>query len=119
MVSMPEEPDDPKETGDDDEAFKTLRGPLTGNDPEEPSYFAYRATLRVFGSIQNLDEITRTLGLVPTHVHHRGELRHPSAKAYDRDMWLYEAPVRSLNRFTFTSMRYGRRSVTRRDISWI
>jgi hypothetical protein len=93
MVAMPEEPDDPTESGNDDKGAKTLRGFLTSNDLEAPIYFAYRATLRIFGSIQNLDEITQTLGLVPTHVHQRGELRHPSAKPYDKDMWLYEAPV--------------------------
>jgi hypothetical protein len=48
-----------------DEGYQTLQGLLTGEDPEEPIYFAYRATLRTFGTIPNLDEVSQNLGLTP------------------------------------------------------
>jgi hypothetical protein len=60
----------------------------------EPAYFYYSASLRIFGAIPDLENITRTLGLRPTHSHHRGELRGPGAGGlYEHDVWLYEAPV--------------------------
>ena len=42
-----------------DKTFKTLRGFLEGDEPEVEIYFAYSATLRIFGEIPDLDEITR------------------------------------------------------------
>src|SRR5436309_28201 len=67
---------------------------------EEPSssegreyYFNFRASLRIFGEIADLDEISRVLGLSPTHVHRRGERRFPQSRAYVHDMWSYTAPV--------------------------
>ena len=60
---------------------------------DEPSYFCYSATLRIFGSIPDLDEITRNLGLDPTHVHRRGELRGLGSQCYEQDAWLYEPPI--------------------------
>lgn len=62
----------------------------TGEEPEEPLYFAYCATLRIFGAIPDLDELTRSLGIGSTHAHRR-EDRHPIP--YRHDMWNYMAPV--------------------------
>ncbi len=93
MVFMPEQPQTPTESNDD-EGYHPLRGFLTGEDPEEPIYFAFGATLRIFGTIPDLDEISRNLGLAPTHVHRRGELRHASSRPYQYDMWIYEPPVK-------------------------
>jgi hypothetical protein len=64
---------------------------LAGEEPEY--YFHFRATLRIFGQIDDLDEITQVLGLMPTHAHCRGEKRIPSAEPYDNDMWSYTIPV--------------------------
>src|ERR1035441_6052878 len=71
-----------------DEGYQSLKGFLTGEDPAEPTYFAFRATLRIFGTIPNLDEVSHALGLAPTHVHRRDELRHPSSRPYQHDMWI-------------------------------
>lgn len=81
---------EPDETDDDGKRFQTLRGFLDGEEPEEPLYFAYRATLRIFGTIPDLDELTRSLGIAPTHSHRR-EDRHPIP--YRHDKWNYMAPV--------------------------
>jgi hypothetical protein len=87
MVFMPEQPKGVPETNNAGADFPTIE------DAEEPSYFAYSASLRIFGAIPNLDEISRNLGLTPTHVHRRGESRQPSARPYLHDMWTYKAPV--------------------------
>jgi hypothetical protein len=66
------------------------------NDPQsqqEEPYFCYSATLRIFGTISRLQEITDVLGLAPTQLHHAGEVRAPGAKPYDHDFWAYEAPT--------------------------
>ena len=60
---------------------------------EEPYWFRYGATLRIFGGALDLDEVTRTLGLAPTHAHRRGERRTPGAEPYEHDMWSYHVPV--------------------------
>jgi hypothetical protein len=76
-----------------EERFRTLRGFLSGSEPEEKNYFAYSATLRISGEIPNLDEISSRLGLQPTHSHRKGEKRDPRAAGYRHDMWSYDAPV--------------------------
>lgn len=59
----------------------------------EPAWFRFSATLRVFGQGVDLDEITATLGLAPTHTHRRGDRRTPRAQPFEHDMWSYTAPV--------------------------
>jgi hypothetical protein len=66
---------------------------LDADVPEEPPYFRYSASLRIFGAIPDLDDITRNLGIHPTHIHLRGERRSPLARPYEHDMWSYRAPV--------------------------
>jgi hypothetical protein len=60
---------------------------------DEPSWFRYLADLRIFGAISDLDELTRNLGLAPTHSHRRGDRRTPVSDPYQHDMWAYRAPV--------------------------
>lgn len=74
---------------------------------EEPPYFSYSAALRVFGSISDLDQVTRNLGLNPTHAHRSGAIRSPHSKPYTQDMWMYEALWASLNHFRSISTHYG------------
>ncbi len=62
-------------------------------DGDEPTYFRYSATLRIFGTIHDLDDLTRNLGIHPSHCHRRGERRSPHAEPYEHDMWSYKAPV--------------------------
>ncbi len=60
----------------------------------EERYFAYSASLRIFGDIQDLAAITRELGVEPTSVHVKGEHRRGSEPpAYRHDTWSYQAPI--------------------------
>jgi len=74
-------------------SFRTLRGFLAGTEREEDTFFAYSATLRIAGEISNMDEISATLGLSPTHSHRKGEKRGAKAAGYRQDMWSYSTPV--------------------------
>jgi hypothetical protein len=60
---------------------------------DEPVHFRYSATLRIFGTIPHLDDITRNLGVNPTHTHRRGERRNPLSEPFKHDMWSFKAPV--------------------------
>jgi Domain of unknown function (DUF4279) len=74
-----------------------LHAPRVGSEGEEQRkeiYFAYSASLRIFGNIPDLDEITRRLGVVPSHTHRLGERRWPAEPPYKHDMWSYIAPVK-------------------------
>jgi hypothetical protein len=69
-----------------------------GSDAEEHDgeevYFAYSASLRIFGDVPDLDELTQRLGVAPTHAHRKGDLRGgPTSPLYKHDMWMYTAPV--------------------------
>jgi len=77
----------------ENDKYRTLKGFLEGDEPEEEDYFAYSATLRIFGDICNLDEITNQLGFDPTCFHRKGEKKNPDSPSYKHDMWSYEAPV--------------------------
>ena len=73
--------------------FRTLRGFLAGKEREEDTYFAYSASLRIAGEISDMDKISATLGLSPTHSHRKGERRGAKAVPYRQDMWSYSPPV--------------------------
>ena len=60
---------------------------------EENYWFYYTATLRIFGHIPNLDELTSTLGVSPTYTHRRGDRTDSRSTPYEHDMWWYLAPV--------------------------
>ena len=70
-------------------AFKTLRGFLDGGEPDEADYFAYSATLRVFGDDLDLNEITRRMGIQPTRFHWKGERQGPRSPEFRHDHWSY------------------------------
>ena len=60
---------------------------------EEP-YFRFRASLRIFGIIDDLDEISRGLGLIPTKTHRRGDPKFPHRPdTWKEDAWFYEPPI--------------------------
>jgi hypothetical protein len=64
------------------------------NVDEEPISFSYGATLRIFGQIPDLDGISRTLGLSPTHTHKLGDQRSLySPDFFEHDMWSYDSQV--------------------------
>jgi hypothetical protein len=78
----------------DEKGYRTLRAALTSSEePAEPIYFAYSATLRIFGRIPDLDELTRHLGVSPSDSHRQGERRRPESAPYQHDMWSYDAPL--------------------------
>ncbi len=61
---------------------------------EKPNpIFKFSATLRIFGDIPDLDEITTRLGLRPTNWHKRGDRKGPRSPVYKNDHWSYQAPV--------------------------
>ncbi len=62
-------------------------------DNEEPSYFAYSATLRIHGADLPLEEITNTMGVLPSHQHKVGEKSRATARAYKDDAWHFTAPL--------------------------
>ncbi len=73
--------------------YRTLRGFLYSDEPDEETYFAYSATLRIFGDINELTEITNNLGFEPTSYHKKGDRRGPKSPPYNYDMWSYKAQV--------------------------
>ena len=43
-----------------------------GTEPDEEIYFAYSASLRIFGEISSLVQISARLGVKPTNTHRKG-----------------------------------------------
>ncbi len=75
-------------------SFKTLRGFIDGEEPDEPIYFAYRASLRIFGDNLPLDEITRELGIQPTYTRRKGDRSKPTSKTvYRDDAWFFDSSL--------------------------
>jgi len=60
---------------------------------DSPFYFCHSASLRIFGDIVDLSEITRIVGVNPSYMHSKGEMRSSRAKPYEHDMWLYEPDI--------------------------
>lgn len=73
--------------------FRTLRGALSGDELAEENYFAYSASLRIFGDRLNFDEINQHLSLTPTHTHRNGDRRGPRSPSYKQDMWSYKPAI--------------------------
>ncbi len=48
---------------------------------------------RASGTIPDLDELTRRLGVEPTSAHRIGERPRPNSQPYKHDMWSFTAPV--------------------------
>jgi len=77
----------------DEKIFRTLKGFLEGQEPDEEIYFAYSAALRIFGDIGDLDAISRQLGVTPSSSYRRGDRIRPSAPPRTQDMWSYKVPL--------------------------
>jgi hypothetical protein len=73
--------------------FRTLRGALVGDEPDEENYFAYSASLRIFGDQLDFAEIQQHLGLTPTTLYRKGDRRGPRSPGYKQDMWSYKPDV--------------------------
>lgn len=74
-------------------AFRTLRGFLDGEEPDEETYFCFSATLRIHGNDVPFEEISRGLGVQPTTTHRTGERRGPKSPPYSDDAWHYSPPI--------------------------
>jgi len=70
--------------------FRTLRGAIDGEEPDEPTYFAFMASLRIHGDNLPFDEISRQLAVEPTYVHRKGERRGPKSPPYRDDAWQFQ-----------------------------
>jgi hypothetical protein len=73
--------------------FRTLKGFLTGSEPDEENYFSYSASLRIFGNIGDLNDITNNLGCEPTSFYCKGDRKGPDSPPFKHDMWSYTAPI--------------------------
>jgi hypothetical protein len=78
----------------DREGVSAPPGGSSGKGQEKAIYLAYSATLRIFGNIQDLDEITHRLGVAPTETHRKGDRRWGRLPPPKHDMWMYHAPVK-------------------------
>jgi len=58
---------------------------------DEPVFFRFRASLRIAGEGLDFDEISRTLGLTPTHQHRKGEPHGHGSRR--QDVWIFDAPI--------------------------
>ncbi len=56
-------------------------------------YFAYSATLRISGAIDDLEALSASLGLTPSHTHRRGEQTGGASPGFKDDAWHYTAPI--------------------------
>ena len=77
-----------------EKSFRTLRGFLSGSERGEETYFAYSATLRIFGDNLDMEEISARLGLQPTNSHRKGERRSNRSLGYRHDLWSYRPAVK-------------------------
>jgi Domain of unknown function (DUF4279) len=69
----------------------------SGEGREEGIYFKYSATLRIFGTIPDFDEITQRLGVTPSGAHRKGEpFRGSNLPPLNHDIWMYNAPVEEI-----------------------
>jgi hypothetical protein len=80
---MGDDPDKP-------EMFRTLRGFLNGEEPDEANYFRFSATLRIHGDDVPFEEIGQRLAVEPTHLHRKDEHRGPRSPAWRDDAWHFE-----------------------------
>lgn len=64
-----------------------------GVSEDDPVYFCFSAALRIFGEHLDIDEISRTLGIQPTHSHRKGERRNNMAPPWPHDMWSFMPPI--------------------------
>jgi len=78
----------------DDASSRIVRDSSCGEKSDEEIYFVYSASLRIFGDIPDLDEITKSLGVIPSSSHRKGDRQGPNSKPYKHDMWCYTAPVK-------------------------
>ncbi len=70
--------------------FRTLKGAMSGEDSDEPTYFAFMASLRIHGDNLPFEEISARLGVKPTMMRRKGERRSPESPVYLDDAWHFQ-----------------------------
>src|SRR5262245_46802261 len=70
--------------------FRTLRGVINGEEPDEANYFCFSATLRIHGDGVPFEEISERLEIKPTNIHRKGERRGPRSPAWRDDAWQFQ-----------------------------
>lgn len=63
-----------------------------GDCPQAINAPACHATLRIFGDLPDLGEISANLGLRPTYTHQKGD-PFENGSFFSHDMWSYTAPL--------------------------
>jgi hypothetical protein len=74
----------------DPKMFRTLKGFLKGEEPDEANYFYFSATLRIHGDEVPFAEIGERLGVEPSHLHRKGEPRGSNSPGYRDDAWHFQ-----------------------------
>jgi hypothetical protein len=75
------------------QSFRTLRGFINGNEPDDEIYFSYSATLRIFGKIPDLEMLTSEMGFPPTDFHRIGEKKGDKSPGFEHDMWSFKPSI--------------------------
>jgi uncharacterized protein DUF4279 len=70
--------------------FRTLKDAMRGEESDEPTYFAFMASLRIHGDNLPFEEISARLGVKPTMVRRKGERRSPKSAVYPDDAWHFQ-----------------------------
>jgi hypothetical protein len=83
----------PMTDSDEPKSYRTLRGFLDGEEPDDANYFCFSATLRVHGDDVPFEEITQRLGVKPTRLHRKGECRGPRSPSHPHDAWIYQSSL--------------------------
>ncbi len=74
----------------DQKVFRTLKGAMRGEETDEPTYFAFMASLRIHGDALPFEEITSRLGVQATMIRRKGERRSPNSPVYLDDAWHFQ-----------------------------
>src|SRR5262245_32291623 len=62
--------------------FRTLRGFLNGEEPDEADYSHFCASLRIHGDGVPFEEISERLGVEATHLHRKDDRLRPNSRAW-------------------------------------
>ncbi len=98
-----------------EDAIKTL----SAEEPDEPPYFAYSATLRIFGGKLNFEEIEANLGVTYTSAHRKGKAHAQGLLHLVRMGGFTIRRFPEIKSWARILMRYGRFASRTNNFSWI
>lgn len=96
------------DSADNPKMFRTLRGFLNGEEPDEANYFRFSATLRIHGDGVPFEEISQGLTVESTHLHRKGEHRGPRSPAWRDDAWHFEPALPETEHLNVTLRHSGK-----------